>query len=170
MIPCDEDEPVLRVLFFLNRHDHVARRRSSRCVRGRRASSARRDMSFSTASGSTERASVPDHTDERSRSTMSAECRQTQGSRQTCVRAYMRSCVRACLRSACLRSCVRACVRTRVHASAIDERNVSGQPSARRISERRTRYVDRRSLAIWQSSGIVSTLDRLYSATEASNS
>ena len=115
MIPCDEDEPVLRVLFFLNRHDHVARRRSSRCVRGRRASSARRDMSFSTASGSTERASVPDHTDERSRSTMSAECRQTQGSRQTCVRAYMRSCVRACLRS-CVPEIVRACVRA--HASA----------------------------------------------------
>lgn len=68
----------LRILFLLNRPGRAApaRRRFSRCVRAlraRRASPARRecrDMSFSTASGSTERPS--ERASERARRTMNA--------------------------------------------------------------------------------------------------
>lgn len=92
---------LLRILTLLNRRGRAARRRSSRCVRGRRASSARRDMSFLTASESTVRTN--ERTYER---TNGHEARST-------TSAGVRACVNLNARS----KCVRACVRTRERLS-----------------------------------------------------
>jgi len=77
-----DEVPLLRIPPpSLNRRDRAvpARRPFSRCVRGRRASPARRDMSFSTASGSTDRASTVRTI------TKHYECR------RTCAREFVRT-------------------------------------------------------------------------------
>lgn len=95
-LPPTRERLVLRVLLhlltLLNCRGRAApaRRLFSRCVCGRRASPARRDMSFSTASGSTERVSertnerMSERTNERARITTNAGV-------QACAREWARA-------------------------------------------------------------------------------